>query len=97
MYVTRTSRYIMLYIAFGIIRGFTQPWGVLERIIRGYGGSTVFLYQYSDIRKYTYNQQCKGFCIFQHVQIVTLTKAKNGRNTTGQILSHYQAVQDFNA
>ena len=32
MYVTRTSRYITLYIAFGIIRGFTYrggSWNVL--------------------------------------------------------------------
>jgi hypothetical protein len=33
MYVTRISRYI----AFGIIRGFTKPRYVLERITRGYG------------------------------------------------------------
>jgi len=43
IYVTRISRYIVLYIAFGIIRGFTYPQQALERINRGYGGPPVHL------------------------------------------------------
>jgi hypothetical protein len=34
---------IMLYIAFGIIHGFTSPRQALERITRGYWGTAVFL------------------------------------------------------
>jgi len=43
MYVTGISRYITLYIAFGIVRSFTLPQQVLERINRGYGGPPVFV------------------------------------------------------
>jgi hypothetical protein len=39
MYVCYTN--ITLYIAFGIIRGFTEPRYVLERITRKYGGTPV--------------------------------------------------------
>ena len=45
MYVTRISRYVTLYIAFGIIRCFKLQRQVFERIIRGYGGFTFICYR----------------------------------------------------
>jgi hypothetical protein len=41
-YVCYTN--IMLHIAFGIICSFTYQWWVLERITRGYGGTTVIVF-----------------------------------------------------
>jgi len=43
IYVCYTN--ITLYIALGIIRGFTYPRYVLEHITRGYGGPPVYAIQ----------------------------------------------------
>jgi len=44
MHVTRISRYMTLYVAFGIIHGFPWPQYFLERITHGYGGPPVLAF-----------------------------------------------------